>query len=188
MHPDRVVEGAAVRVREAVAEDLDLDLDLDLDRNRNRVSLDRGRNGSRNPRAAQDHMTAGRIQADPPREEDDQDPAPRQSARVTRDRAAGVVADRDREQGHVVRDPDENRDLGAAPDLAVARGTVTGGNAEGVPHLSGSREQSRAPHHPEGNRVAVPGLCQSRQIGGVVPGRETLPRLTVTTSTRHRAK
>jgi len=186
VRPDRAVRDAVVLVQEAAAGG--------LDRDQNRVLL-RDRNGSRDPEAfIRGHTVAGRVKADP-YPKGDRVRAPKQGARMIRDRtarnaavrAAGVAAI-DLDQGRVVPGPNGDHDLEVVRDLAVTLETVIKGDTRDL-LLSGSREQSRVLHHPNDGHVAVLGLCRNRQIEGVVPGQEPLPHLITKTQTRrHQAK
>jgi len=108
------------------------------------------------------------------------------TARNAAVRAAEVMAI-DLDQERVVPGPRGDHDLEVVPNLAVALETVIKGDTRDL-RLLRSREQNRVLHRPSDGHVAVPGLCQNRQIEGVARGQEPLPHLTTKTRIRHQAR
>ncbi|KMQ96883.1 splicing arginine serine-rich 17a [Lasius niger] len=135
----------------------------------------------RGPGAVLGPAVGGNRQADPsPR--GGQGRIPGQSARVAPDRAA----DRSRTpEDEAALDPDEDRGPEVAPDPAAASGLVIirRDAAEDPPPSLKSRERGHDPHHPDGNRAAVPGRYQNPPIGEVVLGRERFPRIILVSKT-----
>lgn len=163
--PDRVVRDEATHTLKVEDQSLALDRDHAVP-------------SRRDPGVVLDPAIVENQQVDPSLEEG-QNQIPDQSARVAPDH----VVDRSRApEDEVPLDPDEDRGLGVAPNPAAASRPVIRRDVAEDPLLSlKSREPSR--DHPDGNRVAVPGLCRNPPIGEVVLGREQFPQITLMSKT-----